>query len=402
MDATTLHSANPGSPKMASSSFPQVRELVGRAHEIASTVIANNAEDEDAEARWPAPAMHALADAGLMGLQVPKTLGGHGEGYAGLVAVTEVLARESPSTALCYAMHCVGTAVIAAKATDFQKEAYLEPIARGEHITTLALSEPGTGAHLYIPQTQLTRVGDDYVVQGTKGFITNGSHADSYVLSTVGVENGGTEGMFSCVLVDADASGLVWQDEWHGLGMRSNSSRTATLDRVQIPARNLLGQEGDQLWYLFEIVAPYFLMAMASTYAGVAHASVEIAREHLGRRRHAHSGELLGADPVLAHRLGEIWTATERTRQLLYSAAQRADEGNPDALVSVLACKAAAGDTAVDVSNEAMTLCGGIAYRENSKLARMLRDARAGHVMAPTTDMLKTWIGRALLDLPLV
>lgn len=380
---------------------PTLQPLLDRAHEVAERVVAPNAEREDTDAVWPAPAMRALAEAGLMGLNVPAALGGHGEGLHGLVAISEVLARESASTALCFAMHCVGTAVIAAKATDYQKQTYLEPIVRGEHVTTLALSEPGTGAHFWFPQTQLSRVGGSFRVDGTKSFITNGGHADSYVVSTVAAE-GDEPGTFSCVVVDAHADGLVWGEPWRGLGMRSNSSRTLRLEGVRVPAGNLLGREGDQIWYVFEVVAPYFLMAMAGTYLGVAHAAFEVAREHLGTRRHAHSGELLGTSPVLAHRLGELWMELEMTRRLVHEAAQRADAGAPDALLGVLACKAAAGDAAVRLTNEAMTLAGGIGYRENSKLARMLRDARASHVMSPTTDILKTWVGRALLNLPLV
>lgn len=380
----------------------RLHELVGRAREIADTVVARNAAREDEAAAWPEEAMRALADAGLMGLHVAPELGGHGEGMLGLVAIAETLGRESGSTALCYAMHCVGTAVIAAKATDDQKQRYLEPIARGEHLTTLALSEPGTGLHFYIPQTLLTRRGDGYEVEGTKSFITNGGRCDSYVVSTVAVDEGASEGAFSCVVMDAGRSGMEWQDEWHGLGMRGNSSRTLKLSAVHVPERNLLGEQGDQLWYVFEVIAPYFLMAMAGTYLGVAQAAFDIARVHVGTRRFAHTGELLGAEPVVAHRLGGMWAELERTRHLIYSAAARGDAGDPDALIPILACKAAAGDTAVQLTNEAMTLCGGAAYRENSMLARLLRDARASHVMAPTTDLLKTWVGRALVKLPLV
>jgi isovaleryl-CoA dehydrogenase len=381
----------------------KLRGLVGIAKEITDTVVASNAEEEDSTARWPAPAMRALAEAGLLGLHVPTELGGHGVGLAGLVAISEVLALESPSTALCFAMHCVGTAVIAAKATDDQKQAYLEPIARGDHITTLALSEPGSGIDFYVPQTRLTRSGDDFVIEGTKSFITNGGHADSYVLSVVGVEDGeGAAGTFSCVLVDAAAPGLDWQEEWRGLGMRSNSSRTLNLPGVRVPNGNLLGHEGDQLWYVFEVIMPYFLMAMAGTFAGVAGAAFELARAHVGSRRHTHSGELLGANPIIGHRLGELWITAEQTRQLVYAAAERSDRGEPGALMAVLACKAAAGDASVRIANEAMTLLGGIGYRDNSKLSRMLRDARASHVMAPATDVLKTWVGRSLLNLPLM
>lgn len=383
---------------------PHLHELVGRAREITDTVVARNVEQEDAEARWPEPAMRALADAGLMGLNVPVELGGHGQGLAGLAAIAETLAQESPSTALCFAMHCVGTAVIAAKATDHQKQAYLEPIARGEHTTTLALSEPGTGSFFWIPETRLTHAPDGFRVNGTKSFVTNGGQADSYVVSTAAaVAHGGEgEGTFSCVLVDADRPNLRWGEPWLGFGMRSNSSRTAELLDVPVPAENLLGAEGDQLWYVFEVVAPYFLMAMAGTYAGVAKASLDVACAHLGGRRHTHSGELLGMNPVLAHRLGDLWIRQETMRRLVHAAAAQGDAADADALTSILACKAAAGEAAVEIANEAMTLAGGLGYRENGKLARMLRDARASHVMSPTTDLLKTWVGRALLNLPLL
>lgn len=372
------------------------------ARRIAEEIVAPNAEAEDARAEWPAEAMAALAEAGLLGLHVPEAQGGHGEGLSALVAVTETLAAESASTAMCFAMHCVGTAVIAAKATDWQKQAYLEPIAQGRHVTTLALSEPGTGVHFYLPETSVGVEGDGYLLDGTKSFVTNGGHADSYVLSTRAAHAATGEGTFSCVLVDEGTPGMEWAEPWAGLGMRGNSSRSVRLDGVRVPRSHLLGREGDQLWYIFEVVAPYFLMAMAGTYSGLAQAALDVARQHLGTRRHSHTGELLGAEPVLAHRLGELYIETERTRQMVHAAAARADAGEPDALVAVLGCKAAAGDTAVRVANEAMTLCGGIAYRENSRLARILRDARAAHVMAPTTDVLKTWAGRALLNLPLI
>lgn len=385
-------------------SSPKLRELVAAARDATEAVIRPQSEADDVEGRWPEASLRALADAGLMGLHVPEALGGHGQGLTALAAVSQEIARWHPSAALCYAMHCVGTAVIAAKATSQQQERYLRAIAAGRHITTLALSEPGTGAHFYVPQTTVTADGDAYVLAGTKSFVTNGGYADSYVVSTVaasGPAQAGS-GVFSAVVVDADSPGLEWEGEWAGLGMRSNSSRTLHLRDARVPRANLLGAEGDQLWYVFEVVAPYFLMAMAGTYTGIATAAYEMAHEHLGQRRHTHTGELLGAQPVLAYELGALWTRAEATRQLVYAAAARADAGEPDALHGVLACKLAAAEAAVDIANEAMTLGGGRAYAENSRLARLLRDARAGHVMAPTTYVLRIWLGRALLGLPLL
>lgn len=377
-------------------------ELCDRARDVATSVTALHAEADDREARWPAATMQALAETGLMGLTAPRSAGGLEAGMRGLVAVSEIIARESGSAALCFGMHCVGTAVIAAKATASQRERYLEPIARGQHTTTLALSEPGSGSLFFYPEMGLTRTDTGFEVSGTKGFVTNGSHADSIVMSTAPLTNEGEDGQFNCVLIDRNRAGVTFLDEWQGLGMRSNDSRTLRLDRVAIPADNLLGEVGDQLWYIFEVVAPYFLMAMAGTYLGVAQAAFDEARQHVSTRRYAHSGELLGAAPVISHRLGELWTELESARRLIYAAAEKGDDGADDALLAILACKAAAGDAAVHLANEAMTLCGGAAYRDNSRLARILRDARASHVMAPTTDLLKTWLGRALLNLPLI
>jgi isovaleryl-CoA dehydrogenase len=381
---------------------PKLRALLEQTESIVRDVVAPLADSAEEPQRWPEPALRALQEAGIAGLNVPESSGGHGEGLLGLALMSELLAGECPSTALCFAMHCVGSAVLAAKATPGQARRYLEAIAAGTHLTTLAVSEPGSGAHFYVPESRLERHDGGFLLNGAKSFVTNGGRADSYVLSVSGPDAPAGGGRFSCVLLEAADANQRWGGEWDGLGMRGNSSRTVELAGVTLPADRLIGSEGDHLWYVFEVITPYFLMAMAGTYLGVANAALEIAREHLGQRRHSHTGELLGANPVLAHRLGELYIVVEQTRQLVYSAAQRGDAADRDALVAVFASKAAAGDAAVYVANEAMTLCGGIGYSRNGKLARLLRDARAAHVMSPTTDMLKGWVGRALLDLPLL
>lgn len=369
---------------------------------IVEVDIAPMAERVDREYMWPAHSMSALAAAGLLGLQVPEKLGGHGQGMVALSLLTETIAKACPSSALCFGMHCVGTAVIAAKATDYQQEEYLRRIAAGKHITTLALSESGSGAHLYLPATELVPSGDKFLVKGTKQFITSGGYADSYVISTVSSDSPLQPGDLSCLIVDATTPGLEWLESWHGFGMRGNSSRGLHLQDVAVPAQNLLGEVGDQVWYVFEIIAPYFLIAMAGTYLGIAQAALEATEAHIKSRRYSHTGEPLSHLDVLQARFAEMWIAVQKTRGLVQEAARRGDLGQADALPMLLACKADAGDTAVWVTNEAMTLCGGSAYRDNSRIAQMLRDARASHVMAPTTDMLKTWTARSLLDLPLL
>jgi len=304
---------------------------------------------------------------------------------------------------MSFGMHCVGTAVLAASATPEQLERYLVPIARGEHLTTLALSEPGTGANFYVPQTQLSVDPDgSFRLNGSKSFVTNGGHADSYVVSTAPADPGAPPGQFSCVLVRSDAPGLHWQGSWEGWGMRGNSSISVQLAEVPVPPSDLLGHQGDEIWYVFHVVAPYFLMAMAGTYLGVAASALEEGRQHLLERSYAHSGQSLSSETVLQHRLGTLWAQVERTRALVHAAADKGDAGAPDALLALCSAKAEVADCAERVASEVMTLMGGRAYGQRSTIQRLYRDARAAHVMAPTTDMLRTWTGRALLGLPLL
>lgn len=377
--------------------------ILAQVQEIATEIVAPQSAETDELARWPAAGLHAMQQAGFGGLVAPEKFGGRGCGLYDLTRVCEILGRECASTAICFGMHSVGTSVIAANATPDQQERYLTPICEGRHITTLSLSEAGTGAHFYLPQTSLEALDDEhYRLTGTKTFVTNGGHADSYVVSAVATDPGAPIGQFSCVIVDSDTPEIYWGAPWDGLGMRGNSSRCMELPGVRVPRTNLLGNEGDQIWYTFNVIMPHFLVAMGGTFLGVASSALEEARKHMTRRFHAHTGTNLAQSSVLQHRLASLWSAVERTRRLIYHAAQSFDAGEPDALISVMAAKAEVADCVVMLVNESMTLNGGIGYRKGSKLHRMLRDARACHLMSPTTDILRVWIGRALLGQPLL
>jgi alkylation response protein AidB-like acyl-CoA dehydrogenase len=204
------------------------------------------------------------------------------------------------------------------------------------------------------------------------------------------------------VLVPAGDVSDAWGPPWNGWGMRGNSSRSLTLDRVRVPVDNRLGEEGDQIWYVFNVVAPYFLAAMAGTYLGVAARAVEEARRHLLTRTYTHTGGSLSELDILQHRLGSIWSRLQASRHLCYWAADEAERGGPEALPALCAAKADVGHAAVDITNDCMSLVGGTGYGDGAVLQKLLRDARAAHVMSPTTDLLYTWTGRALLGLPLL
>lgn len=377
----------------------RLRELAAR---VAQEVLAPNADAVDQLARWPEEGMRALADSSLLALHVPRRLGGHELGTTALAVITEELGKACSSTAMCFGMHSVAAKVLATRATADQEERYLRPIAEGRHISSLALSEPGTGAFFFLPRVQMHDAGDVFVLEGEKSFVTSGGHADSYVISAVAPGAEIDPGAFTCLAVDAETAGLEWQKPWDGYGMRGNSSRNLRLASARVPKANLLGAEGDQIWYVFEVIAPYFVIAMSSVYVGIAQAALDLAIENLKSRRHVHSGESLSDAPLLWRDVAEAWTEIEATRQLVHHAARQVDAGEEAAPLTLFAAKAKVGQMANEVTEIALRLAGGRGYADKARISRLHRDARAANLMAPTTHILQTWLGRSLLGMPLL
>jgi isovaleryl-CoA dehydrogenase len=378
----------------------EIQELVKKTKKICETVIKPLAQKTDQKCQWPKQQLKMLGNAGLLGLHVPKELGGLGQGLTALTAISETIGQSCSSTAMCYVMHCVGTAVITAKATEVQKKKYLQPIAKGNHITSLALSERGTGSHFYFPETRLSKKGKFFMLNGEKDFITNGGFADSYVLNTQTSKP--SLGEFNCLILDANSPNMEWGREWRGFGLRGNSSRSLTMKNVRISEQNLLGKEGDEVWYVFQVVAPYFLVAISGVYLGIAQQALDLTINHVKARKFTHSGKMVADEIAIQNKIAEMYQRVQRSRTLLYHACELGDIGDQDAIKSIAMARVDANDAAIFVTNEAMTMTGGRAYAENSELSRLLRDARASAVMAPTPGISKNWIGRLLLGLPML
>lgn len=377
-------------------------EVRRRFREVAERTAEAERPHSDATSAWPDGTFAHLRKDGLTGLLVPTEAGGMGGGYTALVIACEELGRAHPSAGIAFGMHCVATACIAARATEAQRRDYLEPIAAGEQLTTLALSEPGSGVHFYIPSLQAHVEGDRVLLDGTKSFVTNAGHVDTYVVSTAPLRSSGDPGSFNLFVVDADAEGLSVGEPWNGFGMRGNDARAIRFESTPVPRANLLGGEGAQAWYVFEVVAPYFVAAMAGTYAGVARRAIDEAVAHLKTRRQEHVGRTLASASVLQQELAALWIRFQEAHRFLEAAAIRADAGDPHGVLELMGAKAAVDDMVIEVTNGAMTLAGGRAYGENGLLANLLRDARASQVMSPTKHLLRTWVGRSLLGQPIL
>ena len=366
--------------------YSEISKVLEKTEEVSKTVIARNTAATDKYAQWPEEGIRALQAAGLGGLTVPLEYGGLGHGTETLAKVCEIIGQYCASTSICFGMHCVGSAVIASKVTDFQQENYLTPICEGKHITSLSLSELGSGSHFYLPQTKMIKNKD-------------GSY---YMVSAVTEQPNQAVGRFNCIIVPGDSAGLEWGPEWDGLGLRGNSSRNLSLNNVRVFEEQILGNVGDQIWYIFNVITPYFLTAIAGAYLGLTRAVIEEVKAHITQRKFSFNGKTIASSSVIQHQMGVLWAKYARTRALLYCATQSYDKGLDNNQLDLFSAKAEIADTAIDIVNDGMTLCGGSAYREDSNINRMLRDARAAHIMSPTTDMLRIWTGRSILEQPLL
>jgi isovaleryl-CoA dehydrogenase len=364
---------------------------------ICKEVIGPLAGEIDRERRYPKEAFQALGKAGLLGLLVPKALGGLGGTLADLVAVNEIIAQSCGSTAMCFLMHHCGTAVIAAKANADQQERYLRPIAEGRKIGTLAFSETGTGAHFYAPEIQAKAENNGFVLNGRKSFVTNGEHADFLVVLT---NASSPEKGLDMMIVDTDAAGVRFEGTWEGIGFCGNNSIAMVMDDVKAPVEQLIGAEGDGLGLIFTVVAPTFILGVAAVNNGLARGAYTSALEHAKSRKYA-DGRALAEIQAIQFYLSEMFGLVEASSLFTRDAAAGAVQGREGVILNVMQSKVTASESAVKVTNLAMQVCGGQGYTRNMPVERYLRDARAGSVMGPTTEVLKEWVGKSVAGISL-
>ena len=367
--------------------------VVDEAAALADDTLLPNAAEVDEEARFPGENLRALGEAGFLGLTIPEDFGGMGRGLRVACAVLDELAQRCPSTAMVYFMHL--SALAAYLERPGRSEPQLRSAARGEHLATLAWSEFGSRSHFWAPVSREQVNGDRVTLDADKSFVTAAGHADGYVVSTGWAEaESPTESMLYLVL--DDDGGLTPLGEWDALGMRGNASTPMKLEDVAIPGNRALCDAGAGMQVMLEVVLPVFQLGNAAISVGIAEAACEIARGHVTDSRLEHEGSSLADLPNLRARLARMRIETDRARAHLSAVIDAVEEPGPETQLLVLQSKAAAAETAREVTEIAMNTCGGAAYGKALPLERYFRDARAPGIMAPTTDVLHDFIGRAL------
>ena len=357
-------------------------------------VAAAHAEAVDREAAFPAEALSALRESGLLGLTSAREVGGQGQGPREAVRVVERLARACGSSAMVTCMHYAGVAVLEACAPlEVRRE-----VAAGRHLSTLAFSEAGSRSQFWAPVSGArTAAGGRVALDAEKSWITSARHATAYVWSSRPLE---AEGASTLWLVPRAALGLEVGAPYAGLGLRGNDSSPVKARGVEVPASARLGRDGQGLELMLGTVLPWFNLMNAACSVGLMQAACERTSGHCGATRHTHAETCLADLPTIRAQLGRMRVRTDMAAALLRDAVDAVVGGSGDATLRVLEVKAAAGEAALEVSDMAMRVCGGAAFRREVGVERIFRDARAASIMAPTSDHLFDFIGKAVCGLP--
>jgi alkylation response protein AidB-like acyl-CoA dehydrogenase len=372
------------------------------ARDIAVRVLAPAAAEHDKLARFSTDGVRELGAAGLLGLLLPPEVGGQGLGPRAFADVTAALAEADASVAMVYMMHTLGAAVVAAAPRNEQISAVLADMAAGRHLSTLAFSEAGSRSHFWAPVSKIvSRNGAGALLSATKSWVTSAGYADSYVISALSPEaSGPTDSVL--YFLPAATPGLSVAGLWDGMGLRANASAPMTLDACQLAPEWRLTADGAGFAAMLEVVLPLFNLGSAAVALGLCRATVTATVTHLKTARFEHLGASLGeALPTLRAQLASMQIATDSLAALVEDGVARLETPDDRTLLRVLELKAAAGETAITVTSTAMRACGGAAFSRHTGIDRLFRDAHAGAVMAPTADVLREFIGKALLGLPL-
>ena len=332
---------------------------------------------------------------------LPIKFGGGALGPRTFAGVTATLAEADASAAMVYLMHVCAAATIVAARSEPAVAKTLEEIAAGQILATLAFSEAGSRSHFWAPTSRATRNGASVKLTAKKSWVTSAGYAHCYVVSSLAPDGKGpTES--TLYLVPAQTPGLSVAGPWDGLGLRANASAPMMLEACAIPSNLQLTEDGAGFQAMMNVVLPLFNLGSAAVALGLCRAAVAATARHLNTARFEHLGQSLGESlPTLRAQVAEMQIDTDGLAARIDDLINHLEQPRDTTLLRVLETKAAAGDIAIKVTSTAMRVCGGAAFSKHAGVERLFRDAHAGAVMAPTGDVLREFIGRAVLGLPL-
>jgi len=368
----------------------QVRDLV---REFATQEIAPGAGERDEHEELPLDIVKKLGELGICGVPIPEAYGGLGGDAVTWALVIEELGRADASVAVTISV-ATGLAggMIARYGTGAQRQRWLPPIAAGEMLAGFGLTEPGSGSDAAALRTKARSDGGDWVIDGSKSFITNsGTPITGFVVVACRTDEGGTNGV-STIIVPAETPGFSVGRPYKKLGWRSSDTHELSFEGCRVPEDHLLGERGKGLAQCLaalddgriSIAALSVGLAQGCLDASVAYAKD---REAFGRP--------IGAYEAIAFKIADMRATIDAARLLTYRAAWLKDQGRPYTTEAAIA-KLRASETAVDVAREAIQVHGGYGFTEEFPLARAYRDAKVLEIGEGTSEILRLVIARDL------
>ncbi|MBI4203026.1 MAG: acyl-CoA/acyl-ACP dehydrogenase [Chloroflexi bacterium] len=371
----------------------QQQAIAEKARAITEHVIAPRAALVDTRGEFPQESLDALAREGFWGLTIAPEYGGMGQGLRVMCAVLDQIAQGCASTAMVYLMHLCGVTAYAA-ATEKTSQ-YLRAAAQGQHLSTLAWSEFGSRSHFWAPVSQEQTSNGRTTITASKSFVTSAGRAQGYVVTTRWA-NAARPVDSTLYLVLGNDPGIRVSGPWDGLGMRGNMSAPMQLQDVALGQERALTEPGKGLDTMLSAVLPAFNLGNAAVCLGIAESAVQATQRHITTGRFRYNDSALADLPLERSRLAQMRIETDRARAHLASALDAVENPGPTTMLMVLESKAAAGESAVQVTDLGLRACGGAGFSRNLGVERAFRDARAAQIMGPTTDVLHEFIGRAL------
>jgi len=370
----------------------QVRDEVRK---FAENEIKPVATEYDREEKFPHEVLDKAAELGFVGSNVPMEYGGIGYDYLTNVIIVEELFAADPGIGLSISSAAFGADALDAFGTEEQKEEYLRPVATGEAIMGSAISEPDVGSDVSSVSTAAEKDGDEWVINGNKMWITNGSVGDFFVvLCQTDPEAEGRYNGFSQIIVESDRDGFEAEKITGKLGIRASDTAELIFDDVRVPEENLLGTRGAgflQLMQFFDETRT----AVAAQGVGIARGAAERALDYAQEREQF--GRPISEFQAIQHKLADMHTKTEAARQLTYKSAWSVDHADDQLTQLASMAKEYASRVAVDVTDEAVQIHGGAGYVNDFDVERFYRDAKITQIYEGTTEIQKNIIARELL-----
>ena len=354
--------------------------------------LAPNAARWDKEHHFPKEELQELAALGAFGVAVPEALGGAGLDYVSLALVLEEIAAGDGGTSTIISVNnCPVCSSAMMYANDAQKEQWLRPLAQGAMLGAFCLTEPHTGSDASALRTTATRDGSEYVINGTKQFITSGKYADVAIVMAVTDKAAGKRGI-SAFWVPTNTPGYIVAGLEQKMGQHSSDTAQILFDNCRIPAENLIGEEG-QGYKIALSGLEGGRIGIASQAVGMARAAYEAALQYARERESF--GKPIYEHQAVQFRLADMATQIEAARQLIRHAAAMKDAGLP-CLKEAAMAKLFASEMAEKVCSDAIQVHGGYGYVSDFPVERIYRDVRVCQIYEGTSDIQKILIARAL------